>query len=190
MLDPRCRRERFQRTPLGQPIHLATKVNGDKSMLVTREGGEDVELSVLQDPRDMVRAELPEPQVPVMQCHVFRDNVERGTIDIGRSRLGRLNLWVDGRYPTRILKEPNAAPTSRSDVEHRGKAGLPTARERQGSGAIIVVRERESAPTSGYPHGEGWQVTRRRRWRRCARCVSPKHQSDVPVQQELVTGKP
>jgi hypothetical protein len=30
-------------------------------MVVTREGGEDVEPSVLRDPRDMVRAELPDP---------------------------------------------------------------------------------------------------------------------------------
>jgi hypothetical protein len=103
---------------LGQPTYLAMKVKGNKSMLVTREGGEDVEPSALLDPCDMVRAELPEPQVPVMQCHVSRYNVYRGTIDIGRSHRSRLNLWVDGRCSTRALKEPNAAPTSCSDVKH------------------------------------------------------------------------
>ena len=87
-------------------------------MLVTQEADEDVESAVLLDPRDMVRAELPEPQVPVMQCHVSRYNVYRGTIDIGRSHRSRLNLWVDGRCSARALKEPNAAPTSRSHVKH------------------------------------------------------------------------
>ena len=103
---------------MGQPTYLAAKVNGDNSMLVTQEGGEDVELSVLQDPRDMVRAELLKSQVPVMQCHVSRYSVYRGAIDIGRGRRSRLNLRVDGRCSPRALKEPNAAPPSRLDVKH------------------------------------------------------------------------
>ncbi len=87
-------------------------------MLVTQEADEDVWLAVLLDPRDTVRAELPQPQVPVMQCHVSRYNVYHGTIDIGRGRLDRLNLRLDGRCATSALKEPNTAPTSRSDVKH------------------------------------------------------------------------
>ena len=118
VLDPHRRWERLQRRPLGQPTYLAAKVNGDNSMLVTLEEDEDVESAVLLDPRDMVRAELPEPQVPVMQCHVSRYSVYRGTIDIGRRRRSRLNLWVDGRCSPRALKEPTTAPPSRSHVKH------------------------------------------------------------------------
>src|SRR3954447_25515584 len=88
-LDPHRRWERFRRRPLGEPTYLAMKVKGDRSMLVTQEGSEDVEPSVLLDPRDMVRAELLQSQVPVMQCHVSRYSVYRGAIDIGRGRLGR-----------------------------------------------------------------------------------------------------
>ena len=138
-------------------------------MLVTQEEDEDVESAVLLNPRDMVRAELPELQVPVMQCHVSRYSVYRGTIDIGRGRRSRLNLRVDGQCSTRARKEPNAAPTSRSDVKHCGNAGSPTGRESYGDGAIVVVRAEESSV-----HGEGWQVTTRDRQRRYARCELPK----------------
>ena len=103
---------------MGQSTYLVAKANGDQSMLIKRATTEDVEVAGLQDPRDMVRGTLPEPQVPAMQCHISRYNVYCGTIDIGRGRLGRLNLWVDGRCLTKALKELNAAPTSRSDVEH------------------------------------------------------------------------
>ena len=103
---------------MGQPTYLAAKANGDQSMLVTQEEDEDVSFVVLLDPRDTVRAALPEPQVPAMQCHVSRYNVYRGAIDIGRGHLDRLNLRVDGRCSTRALKEPTTAPTSRSHVKH------------------------------------------------------------------------
>ena len=90
----------------------------DHSMLVTQEANEDVEFTVLLDPRDTVRAELPELQVPVMQCHISRYNVYRGTIDIGRRRRSRLNLRVDGRCSPRALKEPTTAPTSHCHAPH------------------------------------------------------------------------
>ena len=138
-------------------------------MLVTQEEDEDVESAVLLDPRDTVRAELPEPQVPVMQCHVSRSSVYRGTIDIGRGRRDRLTLRVHGRCLAKARKQPNAAPPSRSHVKHCGNAGSPTGRESYGDGAIVVVRAEESSV-----HGEGWQVATRDRQNRYARCELPK----------------
>ncbi len=61
--------------PLGQPTYLAAKANGDQSMLIKRATTEDVEVAGLQDPRDMVRAELLKSQLPAMQCHISRYNV-------------------------------------------------------------------------------------------------------------------
>ncbi len=157
---------------MGQSTYLVAKANGDQSMLIKQATPEDVEVVGLQDPRDMVRGTRPEPHVPAMQCHSSRYTVYRGTIDIGRGRIGRLNLWGDGRCRTKALKEPNAAPTSRSDVEHSGNAGSPTARESYGAGAIVGVRAEESSA-----HGEGWQVVVRRQRSRYARCELPKRRA-------------
>ena len=49
---------------MGQPTYLKAKAEGDNSMSVKRLGSEGVVGPVPQDPRDMVKAELPEPQFP------------------------------------------------------------------------------------------------------------------------------
>ncbi len=44
-------------------------------MLEKRESLEDAESDVLQDPCDMAKAELPEPQSPVVEIHIRRYSV-------------------------------------------------------------------------------------------------------------------
>ena len=54
-----------RRESLGQPTYLAAKAKGDNSMSVKRLRSESVVRPVPQDPRDMVKAALLEPQSPV-----------------------------------------------------------------------------------------------------------------------------
>ena len=74
-----------------------------------------------------------------------------------------------------MYKEMSREPTGHSDVQHRRNAGLPSRREPDGSGTIVVVvgvashlGERESRS-----QGEGWQVTSTLRITRYARCEQP-----------------
>ncbi len=49
---------------MGQPTYLEAKAEGDNSMSVKRLQPQSVVRLVPQDPRDMVKATLPEPQFP------------------------------------------------------------------------------------------------------------------------------
>src|SRR5262252_823010 len=51
----------------GSSTDLKAKAGGDKSMSQKRETWEGVYHAVLRDPRDMVRAVLPEPQCPAVE---------------------------------------------------------------------------------------------------------------------------
>ena len=59
-------------TTSGPAAYLATKVKGDRSMPSKQEMAEGVYAIVLQGPRDMVKAELPESQFPVLQSSSLR----------------------------------------------------------------------------------------------------------------------
>jgi hypothetical protein len=54
---------------LGHPIDLKAKAGGEKSMSEKRGTLEDAEGAVLQDPRDMAKAALPESQSPAVELH-------------------------------------------------------------------------------------------------------------------------
>jgi hypothetical protein len=54
----------------GLTADLNAKANGDSSMPLKREVSEDVYDTDPQDPRDMVRAILPEPQSPAMKAYI------------------------------------------------------------------------------------------------------------------------
>src|SRR5712692_7919462 len=56
----------------GSMAYPAVKAKRDCSMPLKREGREDVYRCVLQDPRAMVTARLPEPQPPAMQAYIPR----------------------------------------------------------------------------------------------------------------------
>src|SRR2546422_7697526 len=56
----------------GSSTYLRAKAGGDKSMSEKRESLEGVYGAVPQDPRDMVKATLPESQSPVVEPHTHR----------------------------------------------------------------------------------------------------------------------
>ena len=58
----------------GSSTYLKAKARGDKSMSEKREAREGVYRVVLRDPRDRVRAALPEPQCPAVEPHTRRDH--------------------------------------------------------------------------------------------------------------------
>src|SRR5262250_3335993 len=58
----------------GSSTHLTAKAGGDKSLSEQRETREGVYRVVLRDPRDTVRAALPEPQSPAVELHTRRDH--------------------------------------------------------------------------------------------------------------------
>src|SRR2546421_9868032 len=58
----------------GSSTYLKAKARGDKSMSEKREAREGVYRVVLQDPRDRMRAALPEPQSPAVELHTRRDH--------------------------------------------------------------------------------------------------------------------
>ena len=65
----RARRE----TP-GSSTDLKAKAGGDKSLSEKREAREGVYRIVLRDPRNRVRAALPELQSPAVELHTRRDH--------------------------------------------------------------------------------------------------------------------
>ncbi len=54
---------------LGHRVNLKAKARGEKSMLEKQEMLEVTEDMVLQDPRDLAKARLPESQSPVVEPH-------------------------------------------------------------------------------------------------------------------------
>jgi hypothetical protein len=56
--------------PPGSPTHLEAKAERDSSMSRKRRSPEGVDGFAPQDPRDTVRARLPEPQFPVMEAYI------------------------------------------------------------------------------------------------------------------------
>jgi hypothetical protein len=74
--------------PMGHPNNLAAKAKGETRISGKRERPEDADGRVLQDPHDMVRAALPEPQSPAVQTSALRHSVYREADGIS-SRSGR-----------------------------------------------------------------------------------------------------
>jgi len=138
----------------GSTANLMAKAKGNSSMSVKRERTEDVYGLVLQDPRDMVKTKLPEPQSPAMQAYILRlPRLKRSHHDrAAKSSSPEASAWWavrndrtqgDGRGTYVVLET--------SDIE--GIWDRPTRREAQGDGAAVVLSGRESRL-----HGEGRQV--------------------------------
>ena len=81
--------------PKGHLAYLAAKTGGDQSMPGTRELSEDVYGAVLQDPRDMAKAGLPEAQSPALQAYfprsprLSRGHRRRAVMTVSRVTSGR-----------------------------------------------------------------------------------------------------
>jgi len=68
----------------------------------------------VQDPPDMVRAVLPEPQSPAMQPHILRHNASERSHRHGMIDFRHPNLPAGGRWATSPFKGTQTAPTSGS----------------------------------------------------------------------------
>jgi hypothetical protein len=78
---------------LGSTAYLEAKAKRDNSMPLKRGMPESVYGIASQDPRDTVRAGLPEPQFPAMQSHISRpQRILGGTAGIWRIPILRQNL--------------------------------------------------------------------------------------------------
>jgi hypothetical protein len=116
------------------------------------EGAYDI---VPQDPHDMVKDVLPEPQSPTMESCISRLQYILSEIpDIRRSRCSRRNLPVRGVVRNDLTKGDERGTYVVLERLAFRNVGSPTGRETYGDGASIVVRGRESRP-----HGEGKQVS-------------------------------
>ena len=74
---------------MGQPAYLKSKGGGENSMSVKRGLSVNASGKAPQDPRDMVKARLPEPQLPVGTCWNPSESVcnrRRGVFSLGSMR--------------------------------------------------------------------------------------------------------
>ena len=94
----------------------AERPRGQQHALKAR-GGQSVVTAVLQDPRDRVKAGLPEPKSPGVPYHTHRsERVMTMPPPCLSSSVGDKHLLGGGRGPMRTCKEMNWAPTSRCYV--------------------------------------------------------------------------
>jgi hypothetical protein len=126
-----------------------------------------------QDPRDMVRAGLPEPQFPAMQSHISRlQRIPGGTVGIWRIPILRQNLPA-GRAVGSDPAEGNGQGTyvaleKRLTLRECGIAygaralWRPSLRSSPRAGKPLTTRRREAGVSDVFRRG------------RCARCVKPK----------------
>src|SRR5688572_26094721 len=104
-----ARRGSEELTP-GSTAYLAAKANGNNSMPSKPVLSEDVYGTDRQDPRDMAKAELPEPESPAMQSDIPRSpRLVGGATDMRRGAQDRLKLPTGGRWATSSLKETDKA---------------------------------------------------------------------------------
>jgi hypothetical protein len=124
----------------GSTAYLKVKTDGNKSMPLTRESSEVADDGVPQDPRDTVRATLPEPQSPAMQAYIPRHSgYRRGHGDEAtKSSSPELSApWAVGNDPTQ--GDGRGTHVALERLTHSGNVGSPTGREPQGDGATVVV---------------------------------------------------
>ena len=124
----------------GSTAYLKVKTDGNKSMPLTRESSEVADDGVPQDPRDTVRATLPEPQSPAMQAYIPRHSGYRrghGDEATKSSSPERSAPWAVGNDPTQ--GDGRGTYVALERLTHSGNVGSPTGREPQGDGATVVV---------------------------------------------------
>jgi hypothetical protein len=117
-MNPYRREARLKERPWGQPPYPNPKGGRDNSMAETSKAPEDVDGADRQDPRDMEKATLPEPQHP-------GSNTRQSALRLTPIPEGSPGRVVEPDTPSppghRLMKSgkgANEAPASRSDV-HR-----------------------------------------------------------------------
>ena len=123
-------------------------------MVEKHEASEHARLVVVQDPRDKVKAGLPESQSPGRETYIHRHGMYgrcywNRTVSLSPSEL--FLQWTTASEVVQGDEQDTYVALGRST---RTDTGSPTGREAQGDGVVIVVRGRESRS-----HGEGPQVS-------------------------------
>ena len=99
---------------LGHSTYLNVKTGGNKSMSEKQESLEGAERVVLQDPRDMAKAKLPEFQSPAVEMHARCYSVCNATSPgANRSGFAVCCLRLVERWRTTPFKGMSGAPKSR-----------------------------------------------------------------------------
>ena len=138
----------------GSTAYPAAKAKRDRSMPLKRGRSEDADGRAPQDPRDMVKARLLEPESPAMQAYIPRaQRLRRGRRDRATQSS---SLEPSARRAVRNERTQGDGPGTYVALETSSTVGMwdhPPRREAQGDGAAVVLRGRESRPP-----GEGRQV--------------------------------
>ena len=118
----------------------ASKDKRDSSLAENQRSCPGVRNDVLGDPRDMVKAGLPDSLVSRRRnsSSVGKTSVT-GANPVAASYSGRRNLQGMERCPMRAFKETNRTPKSRYIRAAGTNVGSPTGREPHGDGVPIVV---------------------------------------------------
>jgi len=165
--DSSClRQDGFGEIPVGHAANLDVKTERDKSMLRKQGPPEDVYGKIaLQDPRDMVKATLPEPQFPAIKVAIPRSSRLLRGLRHHDSRTCREGTY---QFPINLRTEGDGQRAhSRERTRHLRRA------ERQQSrncgiayGARALWRRSpHSSPRTGKPST----------WRRGTGVVMPEH---------------
>ena len=153
-LNPCCRQEKLKEVLLGHQPYRMAKALWDYSMVEKHETSEHARLVVVQDPRDTVKAGLPESQSPGMEAHIHRHGMY-GRCPWNRTvSLSSSELFLQGTTVSEIVQGDEQDTYVALGRSTRTDTGSPKSREAYGDGVVIVVRGRESRP-----HGEGPQVS-------------------------------
>jgi hypothetical protein len=162
LLYPRFSREELGGMFLDLMPNPESKDKRDRSLAANQRSCPGVWNDALGDPRDMVKAGLPDSLVSRRRNSSSAGKTSvTGASPAAASYSGRRNLQGMERCPMRVFKDTNGTPKSRYIRTAGTNVGSPTGREPQGDGVpIVVVRV---APHQGgresRPQGEGAQVT-------------------------------
>ena len=131
-LNPCLRQEKLKEVLLGHQPYRMAKALWDYSMVEKHEASEHARLVVVQDPRDTVKAGLPESQSPGMETHIHRHGM-----------YGRC-YFLQGTTVSEIVQGDEQDTYVALGRSTRTDTGSPKSREAYGDGVVIVVRGRES----------------------------------------------
>src|SRR3954454_1940482 len=153
-LNPCLRQEKLKEVLLGRQPYRMAKALWDHSMVEKHEASEHARLVVVQDPRDTVKAGLPEPQSPGMEIHIHRHGMYGRCYWNRTVSLSPSELFLQWTTASEVVQGDEQGTYVALGRSTRTDTGSPTGREAQGDGVVIVVRGRESRS-----HGEGPQVS-------------------------------
>ena len=162
LLYPRRSREELGGMFLDLMPNPESKDKRDRSLAANQRSCPGVWNDALGDPRDMVKAGLPDSLVSRRRNSSSAGKTSvTGASPVAASYSGRRNLQGMERCPMRAFKDTNGTPKSRYIRTAGTNVGSPTGREPQGDGVpIVVVRVTpHQGGRESRPQGEGAQVT-------------------------------